>query len=215
QGVENRFRNLTMDGQRAGGRVPTNDRDQYHQQQAGNQWRDHPSAGQQQQQQQRRPQDNPLYKTKMCDKYQRDGECPYGIKCVFAHGEHELRSREVTPSNDGGMRPDERQREGMFQQRMMQHQQPLQSQQPYQGPPGLQNAYRAQKPANPLYKTQMCQRFTELGECPYGEKCQFAHGQAELRKVPEQLRRGPRDGNTTRDQMPQQQQQQQQQQQRT
>ncbi|ORX72279.1 hypothetical protein DL89DRAFT_216496, partial [Linderina pennispora] len=38
-----------------------------------------------------------LYKTKMCDKYQRDGECPYGIKCVFAHGEHELRSRE--PAN--------------------------------------------------------------------------------------------------------------------
>merc|ERR1739838_1231367 len=31
------------------------------------------------------------------------------------------------------------------------------------------------------YKTELCRPFSEHGTCKYGEKCQFAHGQAELR----------------------------------
>lgn len=34
-----------------------------------------------------------LYKTKLCNKYKPHLGCPYGPRCVFAHGEHELRSR--------------------------------------------------------------------------------------------------------------------------
>mmetsp|Transcript_7584 Transcript_7584/g.33831 ORF Transcript_7584/g.33831 Transcript_7584/m.33831 type:complete len:148 (+) Transcript_7584:114-557(+) len=34
-----------------------------------------------------------------------------------------------------------------------------------------------------LYKTEMCRSFVERGYCPYGEKCQFAHGEHELRPV--------------------------------
>ena len=26
------------------------------------------------------------------------------------------------------------------------------------------------------YKTEMCKNFSEMGYCPYREKCQFAHG---------------------------------------
>lgn len=35
-----------------------------------------------------------------------------------------------------------------------------------------------------LYKTNLCRTFSKTGDCPYGAKCQFAHGEAELRPVP-------------------------------
>mmetsp|Transcript_5585 Transcript_5585/g.16652 ORF Transcript_5585/g.16652 Transcript_5585/m.16652 type:complete len:364 (+) Transcript_5585:211-1302(+) len=34
-----------------------------------------------------------------------------------------------------------------------------------------------------LYKTELCNSFTETGSCPYGANCQFAHGPDELRAV--------------------------------
>ncbi|KAH3756697.1 CCCH-type Zn-finger protein [Pelomyxa schiedti] len=34
-----------------------------------------------------------------------------------------------------------------------------------------------------LYKTELCRSFSENGTCRYGYKCQFAHGQEELRPV--------------------------------
>lgn len=33
------------------------------------------------------------------------------------------------------------------------------------------------------YKTELCRPYQEHGSCKYGEKCQFAHGQHELRNV--------------------------------
>lgn len=33
------------------------------------------------------------------------------------------------------------------------------------------------------YKTELCRTFSENGSCRYGDKCQFAHGEAELRTV--------------------------------
>jgi len=36
--------------------------------------------------------------------------------------------------------------------------------------------------ANPLYKTRLCMNYQSTGSCPYTEKCQFAHGVAELEK---------------------------------
>ncbi|KAF4323752.1 hypothetical protein BBO99_00000874 [Phytophthora kernoviae] len=36
---------------------------------------------------------------------------------------------------------------------------------------------------NNLYKTELCKHFTENGSCRYGSKCQFAHGEEELRGV--------------------------------
>jgi len=33
------------------------------------------------------------------------------------------------------------------------------------------------------YKTELCRRFEEHGACRYGDKCQFAHGSAELRTL--------------------------------
>eukprot|EP00759_Apiculatamorpha_spiralis_P032008 PhF_6_TR33653/c5_g2_i2/m.49228 len=35
------------------------------------------------------------------------------------------------------------------------------------------------------YKTSLCRSFASPGQqCPYGEKCQFAHGERELRPIP-------------------------------
>ena len=31
------------------------------------------------------------------------------------------------------------------------------------------------------YKTELCRPFTETGKCKYGDKCQFSHGNNELR----------------------------------
>lgn len=31
------------------------------------------------------------------------------------------------------------------------------------------------------YKTELCRPFTETGKCKYGDKCQFSHGEKELR----------------------------------
>lgn len=33
------------------------------------------------------------------------------------------------------------------------------------------------------YKTELCRPFEEAGECKYGDKCQFAHGEHELRNL--------------------------------
>ncbi|XP_072994348.1 zinc finger CCCH domain-containing protein 9-like isoform X2 [Typha latifolia] len=34
-----------------------------------------------------------------------------------------------------------------------------------------------------MFKTELCNKWEETGECPYGDHCQFAHGIAELRPV--------------------------------
>ena len=34
---------------------------------------------------------------------------------------------------------------------------------------------------NPRYKTTLCKKFSSGQTCPYGDKCQFAHGSQELR----------------------------------
>lgn len=34
---------------------------------------------------------------------------------------------------------------------------------------------------NPLYKTELCRNWTEMGNCRYGRTCQFAHGRSEMR----------------------------------
>ncbi|KAJ1944997.1 hypothetical protein GGF37_001919, partial [Kickxella alabastrina] len=180
--------------------------------------------------QQSRPQDNPRYKTKLCEKFEREGECPYHHKCVFAHGESEMRVREATPTtpsfkNVSEEKPRERPAQSSYQQQPQynqQQQQPQQIQRPQQlqQKQPIQQGFRSQQPQffqaqsfqqqspsqnqsqsqqprtpqgaapkfndNPLYKTRPCQRFAEQGACPYGEKCQFAHGDVELRVAPEQ-----------------------------
>ena len=37
--------------------------------------------------------------------------------------------------------------------------------------------------ANPRYKTTLCKHFNTPQGCSYGDKCQFAHGQQELKQI--------------------------------
>lgn len=40
------------------------------------------------------PISSPLYKTRLCERFETEGACPYGAKCNFAHGINELRGRD-------------------------------------------------------------------------------------------------------------------------
>ena len=40
-----------------------------------------------------------------------------------------------------------------------------------------------QGPSNPRYKTTLCKNFSSGQVCPYGSKCQYAHGTQELRML--------------------------------
>lgn len=46
------------------------------------------------------------YKTVMCQNWKETNACPYGHKCQFAHGEHELRVRVKPPAKEGKLRQD-------------------------------------------------------------------------------------------------------------
>ncbi|KAJ1929812.1 hypothetical protein IWQ60_000841 [Tieghemiomyces parasiticus] len=43
------------------------------------------------------PTENPLFKTRLCDKFMRDNYCPYGDRCTFAHGYEQLQNRPNAP----------------------------------------------------------------------------------------------------------------------
>ncbi|KAL0090643.1 hypothetical protein J3Q64DRAFT_1627106, partial [Phycomyces blakesleeanus] len=34
------------------------------------------------------------------------------------------------------------------------------------------------------YKTEVCRNWSEIGYCRYGKKCQYAHGNKEIRDIP-------------------------------
>lgn len=44
------------------------------------------------------------YKTRMCDKFLYSGKCPYGNRCMFAHGQIELRTPEKRKMCKGTVR---------------------------------------------------------------------------------------------------------------
>lgn len=45
------------------------------------------------------------------------------------------------------------------------------------------NVRHIQKTIPAKHKTELCKSFSELGSCRYGEKCRFAHGVHELKKL--------------------------------
>ncbi|KAJ1967925.1 hypothetical protein IWQ62_001553 [Dispira parvispora] len=114
------------------------------------------------------PADNPMYKTRMCERFEREGSCPYGPKCTFAHGISDLRQRAPLPlqsPHTNGMGPGYGDHGGRS---------------PYQPGPAYGAPPRPNPAENPLYKTRLCEKFMRDNYCQYGYKCTFAHGVEEL-----------------------------------
>lgn len=44
----------------------------------------------------------------------------------------------------------------------------------------IKNIIELENKFDPKYKTELCQKYQNTGKCPYGYKCRFAHGKAEL-----------------------------------
>ena len=44
----------------------------------------------------------------------------------------------------------------------------------------IKNMIKKENKIDPKYKTEICKKFQSIGNCPYGNKCRFAHGEQEL-----------------------------------
>ncbi|THU74538.1 hypothetical protein C4D60_Mb04t34430 [Musa balbisiana] len=96
------------------------------------------------------------HKGRRCKKFYTEEGCPYGDSCTFVHDE-QSKSREsvaisLSPTVGGGSGG---------------------------GYGGGANG-SPQKPSN--WKTRICNKWEMTGYCPFGSKCHFAHGAAELHR---------------------------------
>ncbi|KAF8406958.1 hypothetical protein HHK36_006079 [Tetracentron sinense] len=115
-----------------------------------------------------------INKLKLCKKFYNGEECPYGDRCNFLHEdpgkfrEDSGRFRESTAISIGttGSTGDN-----------------------ISGPDQPEGGFISSFDANRMYskpvfwKTRLCQKLEMNGHCPFGEKCHFAHGEAELQKI--------------------------------
>merc|ERR1719219_2969771 len=103
---------------------------------------------------------NPNYKGTLCKYFMSSGQCEFGSICQYAHGEAELR-RSHSPAVAG------------------QHQHPSSNKQT-----NYNNSYLPQANlTSPQFKTILCKNFEDTGKCDFAFRCQFAHGEPELRTV--------------------------------
>ncbi|KAI8646436.1 hypothetical protein BD408DRAFT_410223 [Parasitella parasitica] len=116
---------------------------------------------------QNQQQNSPLYKTRLCERFDTEGSCPYGSKCNFAHGIVELRGRVV-----------------------MDVSQP-QSHQQHQQDNNDDRINNDDSNGNQLFKTKLCEKFMKDEFCQYGPKCHFAHGEEELKSRPKKEETAP------------------------
>ncbi|OVA00473.1 zinc finger protein [Macleaya cordata] len=116
-----------------------------------------------------------INRLKLCKKFCNGEECPYGDRCNFLHKdigkcrEDSTRFRESSAISIGTTGSPGSNGIGSNQPDIN----------------GLLNSvadanWGIQKPV--FWKTRICIKWDTTGQCPFGEKCHFAHGQAELQK---------------------------------
>lgn len=95
------------------------------------------------------------YKGRHCKKFYTEEGCPYGDACTFLHDEQSKARESVAISLS-----------------------PTVGSGGYN--PTTVTGGMVQKPSN--WKTRICNKWEMTGYCPFGSKCHFAHGAAELHK---------------------------------
>jgi hypothetical protein len=112
------------------------------------------------------------FKTKMCQNYEKFGACAYEARCMFAHGEADLRTKEMNI------------KDGLTTDRAIKVWLAAQG---YSGSPIVTMASGEVRTGivAERFKTKSCANFERDGECVYAARCMFAHGAADLR-TPEQ-----------------------------
>jgi len=112
---------------------------------------------------------NVLYKTELCRSWQ-FGQCKYNERCLFAHGEHELK-------------PLKKPRHNKYKTELCITFHTF-GFCPYATRCNFVHELDEHRPAKhsvpSLYKTRLCRTFMEKQFCPYGDKCDFAHGTNDL-----------------------------------
>lgn len=121
---------------------------------------------------------NVFYKTRMCNKW-RGGSCPFGDRCTYAHGQHEL--RRVPPEVLAQFEREQarqQQQNAMSAAAVHEHGEQEDGKVQQDGP----DDEAQEKPKSQLYyKTRLCIRFMQSGYCARGSACTFAHGYEDLR----------------------------------
>ncbi|KAJ7554824.1 hypothetical protein O6H91_05G010900 [Diphasiastrum complanatum] len=106
------------------------------------------------------PEPQKFHRSRPCKKYFADGTCPYGERCNFSHEDPVFQQRQARESADMNVTP------------------PSSS----GGGGGSGSASGGPMPRPPNWKTRICNKWETTGHCPFGDKCHFAHGAAELQK---------------------------------
>lgn len=94
-------------------------------------------------------------RTRRCKKYYSEEGCPYGERCNFLHDD-QAKARESNAISLG----------------------PSTTSSAAGGAIGGNGNGGNERPSN--WKTRMCNKWEMTGHCPFGQKCNFAHGSAEL-----------------------------------
>ncbi|KAL3157713.1 hypothetical protein ABBQ32_012144 [Trebouxia sp. C0010 RCD-2024] len=144
-----------------------------------------------------------FHKTRLCVKW-KEGYCHFGDRCNFAHGEHELRyvPPEVVSQFEQHKRMQDQAGLGpggpMLPVGPAPRPPPPAGPMPPPRPPQSMTPPRQQEGAGPssngdlrdgqpssrelFFKTRLCDKFMQFGDCPYGDRCHYAHGPQDLRE---------------------------------
>jgi hypothetical protein len=109
-------------------------------------------------------------KTLPCRYLQEEGACPFGDACWFAHGSTEVQCLDVEKNNFGNVVftiPEVR-----FQDEIPDARENI--------VPNSRRQLKSKAVLKKNHKIQLCRYLADEGCCPFGEKCWFAHGDADL-----------------------------------